>query len=98
MTTKLKGAKGWTEAYGDHEYTKSFGPIKATVSREWPHNERRPTEYRAVLTVHNTGWNCIAGSVAIAELGVDYFEDAADAVACKMLEKKIKAVIRSWTR
>lgn len=83
--------KKW-KCEGDNTFVKWFGPIKATVCRKWGMSPE-PTEYYAFLNVGDERF-----AVPISELGVRWFEDAAEKIACKLLEKQIKAYIRSWLR
>ncbi len=98
MATALKGAKGWEHGYGDAEFFKFFGPLKATVRRHWPVGERIPTEFRWNLTDAHGRFDFGEGGTMIATLGADWFDDECEVKACKACEEQIKAVIRSWTK
>jgi hypothetical protein len=95
--TKVKGAKGWDEGYGS-DFTKMFGPMKATAHRKWPVGSSAPVSYEAFLTDACGRAEFGTVEVTIAEVGVEWFDEAFDTRLCKMLDKRIKALIRSWTR
>lgn len=78
---------------GDNTFVKRFGPIEATISRHWDYKNPEPDYYYAFLS---TGGEKL--TVRISELGVEWHDDRVEKLACRMLEKKIKAHIRSWLK
>lgn len=91
--------KKWKQRDGDHTFVRQFGPIKATICRKW-HLSPAPTEYCAFLSVGEQRFSVGEQrfSVSIADLGVEWHDDKADAIAVNLLEKQIKKEIRSWLR
>lgn len=98
MTTKVKRARGWVDGYSDEEYEKSFGPITARVRRDWPFNERAPTAYHCHLYAGTTPLTDAPIIATIEEIGVPYCMDRCGAAACRLIERKVKRLIRSWAK
>lgn len=83
----------WDEGTGD-SYTRHFGPIRASIYREWDYKDDGPRGYTLFLSCGNA----IMGQafIPMSSLGVDWFDDKAGPRACKAAEKEVKRIVRSW--
>lgn len=82
----------WEEK-GSRKYVKQFGPITATILFTLNLKDESASHYYGFLSVGEAEFG-----VTVAELGIDWFDDKADKLGCRELEKQIKKHIRSWAK
>lgn len=85
--------KKWTERTG--EYTTLFGPIQAAVHRKWLLTPT-PEAYIVTLTVAED-WLATT-VIPMSNIPVAWHDDSADRHACRIAEKKIKELLKSWCK
>ena len=68
-------------------------PVLAIVARKWPANERNPIGYDVTISVSD--WSAF---IPMGDVGVDWFADKADVIACRLAAKLVKAEIRRWAK
>lgn len=97
MRSKIKLPTGWSELH-DSEFIKHFGPISVNVRREWPVASNRPTEFRAYLSAGYGRADLGVVAVRVSEIkGLEWFDEEFDPAMLREMNKRVKALIRSWT-
>lgn len=100
MAKTIKMPKGWVEASGCGNYTRQCGPLTLYVG---------PRQYAYNVDEHGWAWEVWGVAVPVsgvltpdavrAELeAADLFDDAVDAVVCRMAEKAFKATVTKWLK